>query len=274
MLNGRFESTLAPNLFFAGELMHSRDYQDASGCCISGFRYLGRALFFIMEYTHRQLPWPLVELTPKIAVLSEHITTRLRTASSLLLMPAHMADILIVSPGRAGTTARYYADVPTSYMNETDSFFSHQKGSAFRLTIEHGECDRFAVGSLHSNPLVTSHVVGLHPVIRYFPALALAPHGEQRATKVLHLPPSAIEGADQPSLKPELLEFFAATLAGAPTADRFDIPSKVTNCAARLLQLNLKDSGYVLDLQELKWIEQKLEGMLRGDVFSHHTTLH
>ena len=45
-----------------------------------------------------------------------------------------------------------------------------------------------------------------------------------------------------------------------------------SNCAARLLEANLRDGK--LSAQELKWLARKFEGMVQGDVFAWGTTLH
>jgi hypothetical protein len=53
-----YESVNVPNMFFAGNLMHGRDYRRSSGGFIHGFRYLARSLVHVVALRRHQTPWP------------------------------------------------------------------------------------------------------------------------------------------------------------------------------------------------------------------------
>ena len=93
-INGKYESSNNPNLFFIGSLMHSLDCKKSSGGFIHGFRYLIKS-FVNMNYNipNKVLEFKLNGNLDCYNDLAKHIMYRVNNASSLYQMYGIMSDI-------------------------------------------------------------------------------------------------------------------------------------------------------------------------------------
>lgn len=114
-LTSMWEAVNVPHMYFIGTLMQSRDFRISQSGFIHGFRYNIRSLFHILatRYHGQSLPSVDVDATPE--ALTSHIIDRLNHVSSLWQQTGFLCDLLIV-PKAPGTQARYYVDLPQSYV--------------------------------------------------------------------------------------------------------------------------------------------------------------
>jgi thioredoxin reductase len=176
-INNRFpsqtsewESTNVKNLYFAGVLMHMRDYKKKQSGFIHGFRYNIRALYEILEYKYysQQLPYESVECSS--ISLAEKIIQRVNQSSGLWQQTGFLCDVITVS--NHGRSAQYYQDMPTDYVH--DSHLSKNK-SYYIITLEFGldiilaSHDVFALERIHKDDIERANMSAfIHPIIRHF----------------------------------------------------------------------------------------------------------
>lgn len=116
-LTSAWEVVNVPHMYVIGTLMQSRDFHTTQSGFIHGFRYNIRSLFHMLaaRYHGQQLPWVAVEATPD--AITSHIIERLNRVSSLWQQVGFLCDLLVV-PNTPGLPARYYVDLPQSYVIE------------------------------------------------------------------------------------------------------------------------------------------------------------
>jgi len=161
VINGIYESTSTPNLFFIGALMHSFDYKQGSGGFIHGFRYLIDN-FFKINYT---------KFIPKLfdlETLSKQFSNRINNSSALYQMHGQLCDIFY----KINDQYIYYEEVPLSYIctNKNNKIYMPH-GYIFILTLEYGtkiESDLKRLGTRTTNIGTESSSLLLHPVLRVY----------------------------------------------------------------------------------------------------------
>ncbi len=177
VINNRFpaqtsewESTNVKDLYFAGVLMHQRDYKKKQSGFIHGFRYNIRTLHHILEhkYHDRQLPNQLIKATPES--LTKAIINRVNQSSGLWQQTGFLCDLIVIANN--GKVAQYYQDLPTDYVH--DSEFG-QYDRYYTVTLEFGQeiidasPDPFAIERIHKDDVDRSHLsAGIHPIVRHF----------------------------------------------------------------------------------------------------------
>lgn len=163
-----WESANIKDLYFAGALMHMRDYRKTTSGFIHGFRYNIRALHFILEqkYHGRALPYRLVEADPQS--LTETIIQQVNRSSALWQQFGFLGD-LIIMPGE-GTTACYYEGLPIDYIHDSPA---GQHANYYIVTLEYGHRDKgidlFNADRVRKDD--SEHAqqsTFLHPIIRHF----------------------------------------------------------------------------------------------------------
>ena len=175
-INNRFpdqtsewESVNIKDLYFAGVLMHMRDYKQKQSGFIHGFRYNIQALHHIFEhkYHHQALPSQLIDSTPES--LTEAIIKRVNVSSGLWQQTGFLCDLIVISDGNKA--ARYFQDLPIDYVH--DSEFGHAThyytvSLEFGYDVDHMP-DPFAINRVHKDDVENAaQSAFIHPVIRRF----------------------------------------------------------------------------------------------------------
>ncbi len=208
-----WESTNVKDLYFAGVLMHQRDYKKKQSGFIHGFRYNIRALHHILErkYHDRELPNQLVEPTPES--LTKAIIKRVNQSSALWQQTGFLCDTIVLSSD--GKAARYYEDVPVDYVRD-GKLAQHDR--YYTLTLEFSqEIDKiqepFAIDRVHKDDAKNApQSAFIHPIVRYYFRNTLI--SEHHVIEDL-----ASEWLEDVHVEP-LIEFFATQLS---TESKFNI---------------------------------------------------
>ena len=101
-----YESSDVNGLYFAGALMHGRDYKRGNNGFIHGFRYSVRALHKWLEQEVEHQPWPVEWGGDEPWELTGRIHKRIRTTSGLYQMFGVMCDLFVFSEGQPRSVAR------------------------------------------------------------------------------------------------------------------------------------------------------------------------
>ena len=161
-LDAFWQAANVPDLYFAGTLMQSRDFQRAATAFIDGFRYNIRTLFHVLleRYAGRPYPsrtWPA---TPQ-AMVSELLPWICRS-SGLWAQFGYLCDVVIIDD--AAGTAHYMKELPVDALREAPlSLEPH----VYQITFEWGpwEGDVFAIDRRPRHEAAHQSAF-LHPVIR------------------------------------------------------------------------------------------------------------
>jgi thioredoxin reductase len=176
-INNRFpaqtsewESINVKNLYFAGVLMHMRDFKKKASGFIHGFRYNIRALHRLFEQKYHNQVWPsrLIDSTPESVTAA--IIERVNQSSGLWQQTGFLGDLIVI-PG-AGEAAQYYDEMPIDYVLEGDL---GQQEHYYTVTLEFGydileaSPDPFAIARVHKDDVANAALSsGLHPIIRHY----------------------------------------------------------------------------------------------------------
>ncbi|KYC41115.1 pyridine nucleotide-disulfide oxidoreductase [Scytonema hofmannii PCC 7110] len=176
VINNRFpdqtsewESTNIKDLYFAGTLMHMRDYRKKQSGFIHGFRYNVRALNSILQhkYHQEQLPHQIVKVTPK--TLTEAILNRVNTSSGLWQQTGFLCDLIVLSNDEQ--VAKYYQELPKDYIHENQLTHCNH---CYTISLEFGSevdemSDPFAINRVHKDDFENASLSAfIHPVVRCF----------------------------------------------------------------------------------------------------------
>lgn len=175
-INNRFpcqtsewESSNIKDLYFAGVLMHMRDFKKKQSGFIHGFRYNIQALHKILEhkYHSQELPSELISANPES--LTEAIIKRVNQSSGLWQQTDFLCDLIVIS--EESNTARYYQELPKDYIH--DSEFSNCN-HYYIVSLEFGHevekvVDPFAIERVHKDDVEHAYRSAfIHPVVRHF----------------------------------------------------------------------------------------------------------
>ncbi|MCG6136562.1 MAG: NAD(P)-binding domain-containing protein [Nostoc sp. LLA-1] len=176
-INNRFpeqtsswESTNIKDLYFAGVLMHMRDYKKKQSGFIHGFRYNIQALYQILasKYHHQELLFQVVDCTPD--KLTDSIIKRINISSGLWQQTGFLCDLLVINAD--DKIAKYYEDIPTDYVHDSD-LGKHEH--YYTITLEFGldiinaSPDLFAIERVHKDDVNNAaQSPSLHPIIRRY----------------------------------------------------------------------------------------------------------
>jgi thioredoxin reductase len=212
-IDGRFpaqtsawESVNVPGLYFAGVLMHMRDFKKHQSGFIHGFRYNIKLLSSIFDFRYhgKALVHKSIQATP--AKISSEIIQRVNRSSSLWQQTGFMCDLIVSRPD--GTGVDYYTDLTVDYVQ--DHF--PQAEQYYTVTLEFGQdridaaADVFRIERPHKNDVARAHLsTGIHPIIRRY--------CQGRLVRVHHvIEDFASEWREEVHVKP-LQEFFASEFA-------------------------------------------------------------
>jgi thioredoxin reductase len=192
-----WESCNIPDLFFAGALMHGRDYRKSFSGFIHGFRYniecLSRLLDERYEGTMLE-PSPIDDGAPG---LLRWLMDRVVRCSSLFQLPGFLADLCVLEPGVAPLV---YRDLPLDFATEREDF---KQRTVLAVTMEYG---KFKEGddpfNVYRSPHDGSTSRFIHPVLRCYRGGALiAEH---------HIPEDLENQWDKPMYTGPALEFLTS----------------------------------------------------------------
>ena len=165
-----WESVNIKNLYFAGVLMHMRDYKKKQSGFIHGFRYNIQALHQILEHKYQNQDLPNQQLGVSPTAWTEKIISRVNTSSALWQQTEFLCDVLVVSDDEK--TAKYYQELPIDYVKDSE-LGSHQH--YYIITLEFGldliesAPDPFALVRVHKDDISNAdQSPSLHPIIRRF----------------------------------------------------------------------------------------------------------
>ena len=122
-LSGAYESN-QPGVYFAGTLAHGKDWRNATGGVIHGFRYTAQSLFHILEKRLHRVTWPSVEMPFHVGKALGRAYARINEASSLTAMYGQLVDVIAFPPvdadvlSQPGVQMRYYDAVPVGFIKE------------------------------------------------------------------------------------------------------------------------------------------------------------
>lgn len=165
-----WESINVQHLYFAGVLMHMRDYKKKQSGFIHGFRYNIQALHRIFERKYHQQEWPAQRLNMQPEALTKAILNRVNTSSALWQQTGFLGDLATVSD--RNKVIEYYEDIPIDYVHDSDF---GQYDCYYTVTLEFGQAvmtktpDPFAIARVHKDDAANSaQSAFIHPVIRRF----------------------------------------------------------------------------------------------------------
>ncbi|WP_201787296.1 NAD(P)-binding domain-containing protein [Actinoplanes sp. TFC3] len=207
-----WESVNVPGLYFAGTISQERDFKKSTNGFIHGFRYAVRALHNILERRYAETPWPADKLDGTPDAMTAAIIERVNRTSALWQQFGVLADVVTV----AGADARYHAEVPVAYFEQTGLFTAdHDYEHAFVITLEYGpehdQVDPFdiTVNRIAQDAVGQAHDAAyLHPVVRY--------HREGQLIATHHLAENLENEWNRPQVHVKPLEgFLERCLSGA-----------------------------------------------------------
>lgn len=202
-MTSAWEAEGVPGLYFAGTLMHMRDYRKSFSGFIHGFRYNVELLDRLLEHRHQDAPLEFAPVEPEGDALAAVVLDRVNRASSMFQQPGYMADVYVVPDD--GGPLRHYRDLTTDYLFETGmgpgSPFGGRRTAT--VTMEYGHLDPAEDPfNIYRYPTDGTRSVFIHPVIRVY-----GPNGAPCAEH--HVPEDLENQWDRPMYSEPLREFLA-----------------------------------------------------------------
>eukprot|EP00756_Hemistasia_phaeocysticola_P007175 Hpha_TRINITY_DN14149_c0_g1::TRINITY_DN14149_c0_g1_i2::g.11201::m.11201 len=137
MLTSTFESTKAPDLYFAGAIGHALDWKVSGGGSIHGFRHLARVLPHIIAMRTKGQQWPAEVLECNLAALQAALHQRMATSSSLFQMFSMMGDVFFATGGvDNGCKLEHMRDVPLPLISSPLVEFGPPVAVYLEVTLE------------------------------------------------------------------------------------------------------------------------------------------
>jgi thioredoxin reductase len=199
-----WESTNVEGLYFAGALMHMRDYKKHTSGFIHGFRYNVRTLVRLLDACHHGRPLPRRAVAPTVDGVMEAVLERVNRSSALWQQFGFLCDVVVV-PEEGD--AEYFEELPVDYVHDGAL---GRSGHYYVVTLEFGKVvgDPFAV-ERNPDPEHASRSTFLHPVVRCYQRVNLLSE--------VHLIEHLYGEWSDPKLHQEPLRaFFEASLAPVP----------------------------------------------------------
>lgn len=165
-----WESTNIKDMYFAGNLMHMRDFKKKQSGFIHGFRYNIKALHSILEHKYYGELLPYEAVNNSSESLTSHILKRVNVSSGLWQQTGFLCDLIVVPD--AGRDIRYYKDMPIDYVHESDL---GKNGHYYIVTLEFGldiilaSPDPLAISRVHKDDVDNAaKSAAIHPIVRRF----------------------------------------------------------------------------------------------------------
>ena len=166
-------------LYYAGTLMHGRDFRRSAGGFVHGFRYLVRAMVRRLKETHFDGVWPGGHHVLDAGGLRTKIEERLDTSAGLYQMFSVLTDVFAIpthSPSNdpesdeAGEewAIEYFEEFP--FQGLPDRFHPSDYSLVMTMSLEYGDgftgCDVLGADRAASDPEEADEGGFLHPVFR------------------------------------------------------------------------------------------------------------
>ena len=165
-----WESVNIEDLYFAGVLMHMRDYKKKQSGFIHGFRYNIQALHHLLEHKYHNQELPSQPVAVNAKDLTEAVLNRMNTNSGLWQQSGYLSDVLVIP--KEGKAARYYEELPTDHVHECElGEYDHYYTITmeFGLEVINASPDPFAVSRVHKNDVENADAsAAIHPIIRRY----------------------------------------------------------------------------------------------------------
>lgn len=164
-----WESTNIKDLYFAGVLMHMRDFKKKQSGFIHGFRYNIQVLHRILEQKYHQQELSYELIANNAESLTDAIIKRVNTSSALWQQSGFLCDLIVISSDIIN--ASYYQELPNDYIHS--SKFGHCE-HYYTISLEFGyEVEKmpnpFSISRVHKNDISNaSQSAFIHPIIRRF----------------------------------------------------------------------------------------------------------
>lgn len=164
-VTSEWESINVKDMYFAGALMHGRDYKETFSGFIHGFRYNVEVLarFLDSKYKSEELGCWQYKNDPR--ELFDRIFQRIHTNSSLFQQPGYLCDLIVLSPETGDHRCLHYRDLPVDYVDEHDI----SDGAPYiTLTMEYGKEDHPDPFNIRRHPDDGRVSAFIHPVFRHY----------------------------------------------------------------------------------------------------------
>jgi len=164
-LTHEWESVNVSDLYFAGNLMHSRDYRRTMSGFIHGFRYNVRALSQILQRKYEEHALPFREISSDPTAMANYVVERINRSSAMFLQPAFFCDAIVIEDdGRV----LCLEDMPTDYVHASDL---GENAWYYTVSLEYGDFhtppDPFNL-ERDPDPAVAHLTAYLHPILRRY----------------------------------------------------------------------------------------------------------
>jgi thioredoxin reductase len=158
-----WESTSVEGLFFAGALMHMRDFKKTTSGFIHGFRYNVRTLHRLLEARYHGKPLQARPIAPTVDSLTRATLERVNRSSGLWQQFGFLCDVILVP--ETGD-AEYLEELPIAWVQESEMALHPNR---YVVTLEFGKTmgDPFTV-ERNPDPALADRSTFLHPVIRRY----------------------------------------------------------------------------------------------------------
>ena len=211
-----WESTNVKDLYFAGVLMHQRDFKKKQSGFIHGFRYNVKALYNLLEHKYHNKALPSFSIKSDPVSLTAAIVNRINRSSALWQQTGFLGDTIIVS--EANETALYYEELPIDYIHDSNLGKCEHY---YTITLEYGyDVDKmpepFAIDRVHKEDTHNAaQSAFIHPIIKRFCGSNLV--AEHHIIEDL-----AGEWLEEPHIEP-LTEFLRIQLSKKPKSPQTDL---------------------------------------------------
>ncbi|MEL6470456.1 MAG: NAD(P)-binding domain-containing protein [Cyanobacteria bacterium J06623_4] len=164
-----WESVNVSGLYFAGVLMHMRDFKKKQSGFIHGFRHNIQALHHILEGKYHHQSWPCEQIEASPQAITAAILARVNNSAGLWQQTGFLCDVVTIN--EADRTARYYRDLPRDYVH------SSAFGTAdyyYVVTLEFGQDvaklpDPFSIDRVHREDVNNAEDSEfIHPIVRRY----------------------------------------------------------------------------------------------------------
>ncbi|WP_051680529.1 NAD(P)-binding domain-containing protein [Vibrio rhizosphaerae] len=153
-----WESSNVDGMFFAGTIMHMRDYKKSFSGFIHGFRYNVKALAEILKMKQGENAFHREKMN-SFESAYEKIMYRIHSNSSLYQQPGFISDVLIISD----EYLEYVVDVPVDIIENI-----YHKSNHIRLTFEYGKKEYPDPFNVIRMPDDGDSSTFIHPVFRVY----------------------------------------------------------------------------------------------------------
>lgn len=163
-LTSEWEAQSVKNLFYAGTLMHGRDFRKTFSGFIHGFRYNIEMLDRILDIRNHGGAMPHKPMDFGGAGMPVHMLERVHLSSSLFQQPKFLCDVVHLDA--VEKTCAYYEDIGLDYLFDGRLLPPNQR--FMTLTMEYGEVKHADPFNMQTHPTIAAESNFLHPVLRLY----------------------------------------------------------------------------------------------------------